>query len=155
MPISGVLWKISLVKETCCLFVWTRLEIWFTQYSWLSPPHDRLINELTLYRMNRVQSKSWPSDRCKKVVINGGLMGKQQPRDAWGGEVSHREFSVSVASVCTTQTSASYSKGLEILTLHICLGKILSVCTPLGCIGAIVSIIQVGKQGGNRDGLLF
>lgn len=75
------LWKVILVKETCCLFLWTRLEIWFTQYSWLPPPHDKLINELTLRRMNRVQAKSWPSDRCKKVVINGGLMGKQQPRD--------------------------------------------------------------------------
>lgn len=51
-------------------------------------------------------------------------MGKQQPRDAWGGEASHMEFSVSVASVCVTQTSPSYSKGLEILMLHICLGKI-------------------------------
>lgn len=72
-----------------------------------------------------------------------------------GGEVNHTEFSVSVASVCVTQTSPFYSKGLEILTLHICLGKTFSVCTLLGYIGAIVSIIQVEKQRGKRDRLLF
>lgn len=84
MLISRVLWKVSLVKETCCLFLQTRLEIWLTQYSWLSPPHDRLINELALYGINRAHTtwiKSWLSDRCKKVAINGELMGKQQTRD--------------------------------------------------------------------------
>lgn len=78
MLISRVLWKVSLVKETCCLLLQRRLEIWLTQHSWLSPPRGSLINELALYGMNRAHTtwiKSWLSDRCEKVVINGEIAG--------------------------------------------------------------------------------